>query len=87
MQTVIQATPGEFIEMVRQAVREELKNLSVEQNALQKSGFNKKEAAKYLNVSLSTLERLIKGRAFVIYRIGKRIFIKKEALDNYLKTL
>ena len=86
MQTVIQATPEEFINLVRTAVREELKIISTNGQHNPERPFTKKEAAKHLNISLSTLERMIRGNELPVFNIGKRVFIKQQDMDLFLKS-
>lgn len=85
MQTLIQATSDEFINLVRQAVREELKGLNEHQISAEEQAMTKKEAAAYLRVSLSTLERLIKCDVLPVLNIGKRVFIRRSDLAKQLQ--
>lgn len=54
----------------------------VEQDAV----LNKQQACDYLNVSLSTLNRLLKSNNIVYSKMSKNVRIKKSALDNYLNN-
>lgn len=46
----------------------------------------RKEAAVYLNICLSTLDKLIKNRDFDgKTHIGRRVLISKQRLDRYVK--
>lgn len=83
MQAVYQISADELVQVIRQAVREELKILTPGQSTAIKP-FNKKETAAFLKVSLSTVERLIKSGQLQTYNIGKRILIKEETLLMYL---
>ncbi|OOQ57123.1 helix-turn-helix domain-containing protein [Mucilaginibacter pedocola] len=83
METIIQASATEFIQMVRDAVREELSALKPTARE-DRPAANKKEAAAALRVSLSTLERLIKSGEVPIFNIGKKVFIKNADIEAYL---
>ncbi|MDB5131792.1 MAG: hypothetical protein JWR02_1541 [Mucilaginibacter sp.] len=84
MNTVIQGTPEEFLDVVRQAIREELTMHSQQSIKQPVQTLSKKEAAKYLHLSLSTLERLLKGGEVPFFNIGKRIFIKQVDIEDFL---
>lgn len=48
--------------------------------------FTRKEAAKYLKVSLSTLDKIAKYEKLPFYKILDSIRFKKSDLNNYLNT-
>jgi excisionase family DNA binding protein len=85
MNNVIQGTADEFVQLLRQAVREELKSHVDQSVKPDARPLTKKEAARDLRISLSTLERLIKSNQLPVFNIGKRIFIKRQELDLYLQ--
>lgn len=68
-------------ESVRQAVREELKNISTAPEIMRE-----KEAAKYLGVSANTLRQYrVQGVGPVYSKNGTVIFYTKKDLDVYLQ--
>jgi excisionase family DNA binding protein len=42
--------------------------------------------ARYLNVSLKTIYRLVEGRAIPFYKIGRGLRFKREDIDEYMKN-
>jgi excisionase family DNA binding protein len=44
--------------------------------------YSKKQAAELLSVSLRTLDRLIATKRLVVRRIGKRVLVSREALEE-----
>lgn len=48
--------------------------------------FNIKEASNYLKCSESILRKMIKNKSISYYRIGNRIFFRKETIDLWIKN-
>ena len=46
---------------------------------------DRKKAAKYLNISVSGLDRLIKEKALRAYRIKKRVRLKVSDIQRFLR--
>jgi excisionase family DNA binding protein len=45
----------------------------------------KQEAADYLKISLPTLERRIRAGVIPVVKLGRRVLLRKEALDRVLR--
>ena len=45
-----------------------------------------KTAARYIGIGLRTLCRMIQRGEVPIVRIGRRVLLRKEALDNFLRA-
>jgi excisionase family DNA binding protein len=48
--------------------------------------FDRKQAAKYLGVSVITLDRALADKKLSCFRIGRRVLFSKEHLDNFLSS-
>jgi excisionase family DNA binding protein len=48
--------------------------------------YSREQAASILKISLSTLERLIESNKLLPKRIGKRVFINKIVLEQYIAS-
>jgi excisionase family DNA binding protein len=53
---------------------------------MEPGALDKKSAAAYLGIGLRTLERLINHGEMPIIKLGRRVVIRKEALDAFLKA-
>ena len=53
---------------------------------MDQGALSKKEAARYLSISVRTLERLITTGELLIVKLQRRVLIRKKALDNFLKA-
>lgn len=51
---------------------------------MDKSHMNITETAEYLNVSVSLLRKLVRGRDIPFYRMGYRIMFSKDSLDKWI---
>jgi excisionase family DNA binding protein len=59
---------------------------SSQENLIHKSLLSPQEMARYLNVSLKTIYRLVEGRAIPFYKIGRGLRFKREDIDEYMKN-
>lgn len=48
--------------------------------------FNIKEASNYLKCSESILRKMVKNKTIRYYRIGNRIFFRKESIDLWIQN-
>lgn len=67
----------------------DIKNEMVQKNKVDTDDdeiFTRKEAAKFLKVSLSTLDKIAKYEKLPFYKILDSIRFKKSDLNNYLNT-
>ena len=48
--------------------------------------FNIKEIAKYLKCSVSGIRNLVRSKSIPYYRIGNRLFFKKESIDLWIQN-
>lgn len=69
-------------DLLRQIVEEKIAEMLPQQDT--KENMNKSEAAKYLGVSRSTLDKLIKTKGLPVKRIDGRYIFSRQALDNWL---
>lgn len=88
MQTIIQTTSDELLQLVREAVREELR-CHADQSLngpeyVTKAPATRQQAAKFLNVSLPTLDKLIRSNQLTSFNIGRQIRIKWADLEAYV---
>jgi excisionase family DNA binding protein len=67
------------------AMGRERKDTMPEAVALSKLQYSRKEAAADLRISLRTLDRLIANKQITVRRIGRRVFITREALEQFIK--
>ena len=64
---------------------EEIENLILDQNLLQKKVLNMEEASQYLGLSVSHLYKLTSANAIPYYKPnGKRLYFNREELDTWL---
>lgn len=92
MQVIIQTSQDELLKLVRDAVREELKNhsdtsLNNTKSLESKPPATRKEACKFLNISIPTLDKLIKSNQLPAFFIGRQVRIKWIDLDSYINDL
>lgn len=69
--------------LIQEIVEVKLAELLPQQQDV-KENMNKTEAAKYLGVSRSTLDKLIKTKGLPVKRIDGRYIFSRQALDNWL---
>ena len=48
--------------------------------------FNKKEAAKFLNIGTRSLERLVRTHRLRVVRIGRRVLFPRLFLEQFVET-
>lgn len=48
--------------------------------------FNIKELSEYLKCSISGIRNLVRSKKIPYYRIGNRIFFRKETIDLWIKN-
>jgi excisionase family DNA binding protein len=53
---------------------------------MEPGALDKKAAAAYLGIGMRTLERLINRGEIPIIKLARRVIIRKEALDEFLKA-
>jgi excisionase family DNA binding protein len=53
---------------------------------MEPGALDKKAAAAYLGIGMRTLERLINRGEIPIIKLERRVIIRKEALDEFLKA-
>jgi excisionase family DNA binding protein len=53
---------------------------------MEPGALDKKSAAAYLGIGMRTLERLINRGEIPIIKLERRVIIRKEALDEFLKA-
>lgn len=53
----------------------------------QPAALSRIDSSRYLGVSLSTLDKLLREEKIKRLHIGRRVLIRLESLDNYLKSL
>lgn len=46
---------------------------------------NIKESAKYLNCSVSSIRKIIRGKEIEFFRIGSKIYVLKEDIDRWIE--
>lgn len=46
--------------------------------------FNIKEASIYLKSSISSLRKMVRNKSIPFYRIGNKLFFRKEAIDLWI---
>lgn len=83
MNRIIQASEEEFLQIVRLAVREEMKSF-VPANMEQRAPATKKEAADHLGISLPTLDQLIKTKQLKSFNIGRSVRFRWVDIEAYL---
>ena len=79
----------EHLRMLLDEMYSDIKNEMVQKNKVDNDVdeiFTRKEAAKYLKVSLSTLDKIAKYEKLPFYKILDSIRFKKSDLNNYLNT-
>lgn len=79
----------EHLRMLLDEMYSDIKNEMVQKNKVDidvDEIFTRKEAAKYLKVSLSTLDKIAKYEKLPFYKILDSIRFKKSDLNNYLNT-
>ena len=47
--------------------------------------YSRKEATTMLNIGLRTLDRLIEGKQITVRRVGRRVLITRDALEQFTK--
>lgn len=79
----------DLIELVKQAVREELSTgLNTLQTTKQEPGYlDRKEVAKLFHITLPTLAEWTKTGRVKAYRIGRRVLYKSNEIDQALKQI
>lgn len=65
---------------------EQVEVLLRKQTLLQKSVFIIEEAAEYLSLSTSHLYKLTAGKLIEHFKQGKKVYFRREALDNWMLT-
>lgn len=69
-------------DLLRQIVEEKIAEMLPQQDT--KENMNKTEAAKYLGVSRTTLDKLIETKGLPVKRVDGRYIFSRQALDNWL---
>lgn len=90
MKSIIVTTPEELIDIIDSAVSTRINSLEdLIQNKLnpKKENVTVKEAAKRLNVSELTIRNYIKKGIIEASKIGRRIVINLESLENTLQEV
>lgn len=87
--SLIITTQDALEDLVRSSMKESLKDFYEKQKKAENSQVNLtiKEAARFLNVSDLTVRNYIKRGDIKARRIGNRLIIKKEQLENALKEV
>jgi hypothetical protein len=82
---ILTSLPTEQLEeLIKRAIREELSNLKVSTNCEPTKFLSRKEAAKFLGVSLPTLGFWSKKGLVISYRISSRVLYKLADLEASL---
>jgi excisionase family DNA binding protein len=86
--TLFVAMPfDEFKELIQATIKNELKNFSiVPQNIEPDNLLNINEAGALLHVSKVTIHKWKRNKLIQAYRIGRKIYFKKEELINAIKS-
>ena len=91
MSNVIQLTnvsPSELVELITNGIREQLKEFSIKLNSesteLTKPHLTRKETAEYFNVSLNCLNMWVNKGILKPYKVGQRVFFKREEILNVM---
>lgn len=69
-------------DLLRQIVEEKIAEMLPQQDT--KENMNKTEAAKYLGVSRTTLDKLIETKGLPVKRVDGRYIFSRQALDNWM---
>jgi|GEM_PF-7081057 len=97
MNRVYTVTEEEIEDIITRAVS---KALSIQQTTAQEApksnhaietglnipDYSRKEAAERLRVSTQTIDKLISTKELSSYRIGKKVFIRAESVNNYARA-
>jgi excisionase family DNA binding protein len=87
MEKLYIATEGDFLSLVRTAVREELANMvPVKADSNNLPPATRQGAAKYLGVSVHTLGQIIKSGELPAFYIGRMVRIKWADIEAYVNN-
>lgn len=84
MDRIIQGSEAEFLSLIEKAVRNVLKDYVPVDNNASKAPADKKEAASYLNISITTLDQLLKSAQLPSFKIGRQVRIRWSDLESYV---
>jgi len=85
MNRVIQCSEDELLALIRRAIKEELDNFKTPANNFVPP-LTKKEACKFLGVSIPVLDNLIKTNQLKAFNIGKSVRIKQSDMDLFIQN-
>lgn len=85
---ILHSTPKEeLVNLFREVLQTELANIKPQQEEISNKFHTRKEVAKILDVSLSTLHEWTKEGIIKAHRIGTRVRYKDEDVQNALKEV